>query len=308
MRHGSRMANRMLQYLAADTLAHWGGGAPITGTDIPEWQIAGSKCLPGHRAAPKIDVLRVDVPWLHARITDGTLHRVKINTAVCDVDLLPDRSRANALFDARGSDYYRTGPEDLVIHVRLEDIMQPGRHPDYGPLPIAWYREVLEDTGLRPVFVGQFSTDAYSDALKAAFPEAVILEGGSVLHDFETIRHAHNVALGVSTFSWMAAWLGATGRIFQPMLGLLNPEQQPGINLTPRGDDRYHFYKFPLRQWNADATMIEAVISGPSDARKIDGAEVVALLDQARLDYEPDLAQWRGNVLQAAAAQRPAPA
>ncbi len=297
VRHGSRMANRMLQLLAADTLSQWGGDAPITGHHIPEWGLAGPPSLAGHRAAPKIDVSRVDAPWLRSLIANGLIERLKINTVVCDVALLPDRARANALFDAGDTPYFATGPQDLVIHVRLEDIMVPGRHASYGPLPIAWYRDVLTDTGLRPVFVGQFSTDAYSDALKAAFPHAVILEGGSVLHDFQTIRHAHNVAIGVSTFSWMAAWLGTSSRIFYPLLGMLNPEQEPGINLIPEGDARFRFYKFPHRLWRADAAALEDVIHGPSQAHKIDGAALTRLTDAARASYEPRLSEWRSAIL-----------
>jgi hypothetical protein len=188
----------------------------------------------------------------------------------------------------------------LVIHVRLEDILVPGRHRGYGPLPLAWYRDLLTRTGLRPVFVGQFGGDRYSQALRRAFPDARILAGGSVLHDFQTIfqtiRNAHNVALGVSTFSWLAAWLGARERVFYPLLGILNPAQEPGINLTPADDPRYEFHLFPHRSWEADDAALDAVIDGPNEARVLSQAALATLLAQARDVAEPGLAAWRGRV------------
>lgn len=299
IRHGARMANRMLQVLAAYGLAaHAPGGnaCAITGQDIPEWGVNGGKSGRGHRGWPKLDGATLDVDWLLDRVGDGTITTLRMAESVCNVRLLPDRDTANAIFAAHDQDYYKTSATDLVIHVRLEDILEPGRNPGYGPLPLSWYRQLIAETGFRPVFVGQFGTDPYSEALKSAFPDAVILEGGSVLYDFQTIRNAHNVAVGISTFSWLAAWLGAEGQIFLPVLGMLHPLQYPRIDLLPRDDPRFVFDLFAPRDWMADAAAMDAVINGSQAPERLTQDQVTALCAQAAVQGASDAAAWRARM------------
>lgn len=293
------MANRMLQLLVADRFATGFPDCKITGFDIAEWGLSGGPDARGARAWPKIDTGRIDTEWLLAQIAAGRIDRLRITEAICDFDALPSRARANALFDPQGEAGAPTTDDEVVIHVRLEDILVPGRHKGYGPLPLAWYRDLIENTGLRPVFIGQFGDDRYSQALRRAFPTARILAGGSVLHDFQTIRNAHNVALGVSTFSWLAAWLGARGRIFYPLLGILHPIQSPGLNLTPQADARYEFHLFPPRSWEADSAALDSVIDGPNPARCIAAAELAALLHRSQDAAAADIAAWRARMLAA---------
>lgn len=301
VRTEGRTANGMLQLLAVDVLLEGQEDWTVYGYNVPEFGLEGSKPPRGHRGWPKMNLFRYDVAWLRARIADGTFSRLRLARVVVDYNLLPDRAKANARFDLDSKPFHPTTKEDLVIHIRLGDIMTPGTHVGYGPLPIAWYKDIIEKTGLRPVFVGELGSDPYSDAIRRAFPDAVVLEGGSVLHDFNTLRNAHNVALGVSTFSWLAAWMGAKGRIFYPLLGLLNPQQYSDVNLTPLGDTRYEFHHFPIRKWRADADDIEAVISGPSQAKLVSQAEIKALVDEATQRWLPSDAAWKARMEEAIA-------
>lgn len=298
IRHGARMANRMLQLLSAHGLAAhaMAPDCAITGQDIPEWSLNGGRSGRGHRGWPKLDGSALDVDWLMARVGDGTITTLRVAESVCNVRLLPDRATANAVFDAGDQGHYPTTEGDLVIHVRLEDILEPGRNPGYGPLPLSWYRQLIADTGFRPVFVGQFGTDPYSKALKEAFPDAVILEGGSVLYDFQTIRNAHNVALGISTFSWLAAWLGTRGQIFLPVLGMLHPLQYPRIDLLPRDDLRFQFDLFEPRDWMADEAAMDAVIRGTTAPRRLARNDVTALCAEAKMLGAPDANAWRARM------------
>lgn len=287
------MANRMLQYLEANALAERFPGCVLSGFDIPEWELKGPSSSLGKRKWPRIDMPTVDNAWLLSQIADGHVQNLRITSAVGDINLLPSRDHANRQFDAAGQPFFATGSDDLVIHVRLEDIMHPGRHVDYGPLPIAWYKALIETTGLRPVFVGQLSDDLYSTALRRAFPDGVFLTGGSVLHDFQTIRNAVNVAIGVSTFSWLAAWLGARERVFMPLIGMLNPNQVPLINLIPLGDLRYRYFEFPVRHWRAGEDDVRDVIDGPRLGKEIGSARVTRLVTAAARANEPALDAWR---------------
>lgn len=293
IRHGSRMANRLLQYLTAHALAAQIPKCRVTGHEIDEWSLRGEPCGRGHRRWPKLDIQRVDIPWLTQAIDSGQVPALKITAVSSDIDLLPTPARSSALIDAGDAPFHATGPGDVVIHIRLEDIMEPGRHVGYGPLPLAYYREIIEETGLHPVFVGQFGEDAYSTALKSAFPDATILEGGSVLHDFQTIRSAHNVILGVSTFSWLAAWLGAKARIFYPLKGILDPRLNPQINLLPADDARFRCRSFPGQPWTASNDEIEALIAGPSQARPVDAAALATMRDEAAEAARAEIDNWR---------------
>lgn len=298
IRQPGRMANRVLQHLTAHRLAQEIGGAQITGSSLPDWDLQCDPNPRGHRCWPKLDVQRYDVPWLTQQMAEGAFERVTMSHVASDIDLLPSREEASEIIDAKGAAYYATTPDEIVIHVRLEDTIVPGTHKGYGPLPLAYYRRIVDETGLEPVFVGQFGDDPYSDALRREFPGAVTLEGGSVLHDFETIRNAYNVIIGVSTFSWVAAWLGVRERVFYPMLGIFNPLQTPNINLTPADDPRYRFELFPRRRWSGSEDAVAELITGPAIGKRIEGRRVQGVLDAAREDYAPRIEAWKARMLQ----------
>jgi hypothetical protein len=113
-------------------------------------------------------------------------------------------------------------------------------------MPIGFYRWIVEQTGLNPVFIGQFDKGPYVDQLRAAFPEALFLSSDNPMTDFDTIRCAQNIVPTISTFSLAAAWLSNARRIFLPLNGFLNPAHRPEIDLVPVEDRRYRFFLFPL--------------------------------------------------------------
>ena len=116
----------------------------------------------------------------------------------------------------------------------------------YPLTPVEFYADIVEATGLIPVFVGQTAPNLYTDRLRARFPQGVFLETGDVVLDFQTIRQAKNIAFGVSTFGWLAAWLSHADRIFMAVNGLFNPMHYWLADLLPFGDARYRFYLFPI--------------------------------------------------------------
>jgi len=249
IRHGSRMANRMMQYLAAKELQRRFPDYNVTGYSIPDWDLEGAAPLPGKRAIPKLKVQRFDQKTVTDLMAGGALDRMMIKSVCANITAFPDRAFANSLFDASHVTAHPTTKDDIVIHIRLGDTLTPGRHADYGPLPLAFYANIIAKSRNRPIFVGELGDDWYSVMLRKRFPDAVFLEGGSVLHDFETLRRAQNIVLATSTFSWMAAWLSDATTIHYPMSGILNPEQAPDIDILPLGDTRYRFYQFPVRKW-----------------------------------------------------------
>jgi hypothetical protein len=156
-----------------------------------------------------------------------------------------------------------TAPDELVIHIRAGDLLG-APHPDYNLVPISYYRGLIERTGLRPVFVGQTRSSFYADALRASFPEARYLSGNHWIDDFQTTRNAHNIAIAVSSFGWLAAWLSTTAKkIYVPQLGLFNPEQRPDVDLVSKTDQRYVYHRFPVEKFKGTIEQMQRVLADP---------------------------------------------
>jgi hypothetical protein len=142
-------------------------------------------------------------------------------------------------------------PDDhLLIHVRAGDVSTL-THEKYGPLPIRYYEYLIAQTGLRPLFICEPGHTPYIDLLTATFPKAEMIGGGSAIRDFQIIRNAKNVALSVSSFSWMATFLSTRVRqIHLPLAGHFDPVDDPTPDFLPLNDDRYIFHRVPRKAWS----------------------------------------------------------
>lgn len=142
------------------------------------------------------------------------------------------------------------GPHDIVAHVRLGDIVS-GLHASYRPLPYLFYREALaaviaRQGGALPrrvLLVTNEPHHAIVQRLKSNLqqwmhaehpssapdgPTPCVLEvySHSMLGDFALMRHAPNLVLSVSTFSWWAGVLGK-GFVVMPCHGNAWPSSAP---------------------------------------------------------------------------------
>lgn len=133
------------------------------------------------------------------------------------------------------------GDGEALVHVRAGDILD-GEHRGYYPLPLDFYDRVLDDLGKTPVFVGELDADhPYLDALRRRHPGARFL-AGTVEEDFELLRRARCKILSISSFAWLAAWLGDDDtRVVTPVGGQQNPAMWPLVNLLPVDDGRFAF-------------------------------------------------------------------
>ncbi len=237
------LGNRMIQYLAAMALAERVPGARLAQIDLPEWAIQLAP-VPGAEARTEVATTdRLDLDGLAARLRDGVVDRVDIRSYAQQLANLPARAACQALFPAAAAP--GAGPHELLISIRGGDVLD-GHHPDYVQVPIEFYAELTQQTGLAPVFMGQLDDSPYMQALLAAFPDARTVPSGGALADFAFIRASHNIVPSVSTFSWLAAWLSDAARVFMPVLGLLHPLQSRGTNLLPLDDPRFRFFLFPF--------------------------------------------------------------
>ncbi len=242
------VANRMIQHMTAMKIASLVPGARISRIQLPEWGLEEAD-IPDI-AAPTINLDRMyaDVEATAAALREGRAESVEITGYVQHMNnfLGPEAYRGIFSSDMPVEAY---GDDVLLINIRTAEILT-AIYLEYVLIPIAFYRQIIRETGLRPVFFGQLTGCPYIDELRAAFPEAVFRNGDGVIHDWEVVRRSKNICMSVSSFSWAACWLSDADRIFMPLSGLLNPVQGAllahGHNLVPVDDNRFLFYNFPL--------------------------------------------------------------
>jgi hypothetical protein len=240
-------ANRMIQYMAAHAIAASVPGCRLSGVDLPDWEIHHPEIAPdsGTREArasgPEMRIGRTD---LVEGLVSRRINRVRLDCLAQHLDNFPPRAVCASLFRAVVPDVPVFDAGHLVVQLPGAAGV-PEADPDHTLLPAEFIREIVAQSGLRPVFVGAADDGAYIGRLRAMFPDAVVLPCQRPLQEFEAIRRASNVLLGVSTLGWLAAWLSQAERIYLPMSGFLNPAQFPEIDLLPLDDPRYRFYLFP---------------------------------------------------------------
>ena len=130
-------------------------------------------------------------------------------------------------------------------------------HPDYFPIPFSYIENIIKKSPARPVFIGELNDNYYTEALSKKYPNAIFSPPQSPVEDFETIRRSKQIAISISSFSWVAAWLSDATKIHVPVAGMLNPLQRPDIDLLPINDHRYLFYHFEPFDWKAPPEHIQ---------------------------------------------------
>ena len=239
-----QLANQMIKYLVARNLASRVPGLRISGLSMPDWGIEFPDIPSSGNEIVIADPFHFNFNDIADRLNTGLVERVVYRGYGQRLENFPTEDHA-ALFPSRVNDVEAYGSDTLVIHVRGADIVDAA-HPDYPLLPVNFYLDVVQSTGLRPVFLGQLDPNPYTDDLRAAFPDAVFLPPQDRMRDFETMRRAKNILTAVSTFSWIAAWLSAAEQILIPVNGLFHPMQAPGVDLLPTEDRRFRFFLFPI--------------------------------------------------------------
>lgn len=276
-----RMGNQMFQLMLAEKLRLAIRQAKIVGYSLPQWNLVGDPPPEDMASLPlliKINKHVVPLDQIIAQANSADQVDITINTLCLRYayyQTLLDHYRK--LFRYKSQSPVKAGLHDLVICVRLGDILS-GVHANYMPLPISWYEDLIRQTALNPVFIGEIGTDPYSEALKRRFPKARFVMHADPMDDFDFIRNAAHIVIGVGTFSWLAAWLSETARrIYFPIVGLFNPIARPDIDLLPADDRRYRFFESAMRQWWASPAQLDHVLNSEHDFRKVSRHELTQL-------------------------------
>jgi len=244
------LANQMIQYMVAvrlsDEVVARGGARPaISNVDLAPFGIHHPLLAHDPAATCCVTSAELDLSALADTLASGTFDCVDIRSYAQKIVNFPGLARARELFAQDQAGESEIFDDELLCSIRGGEILD-ARHPDYVLIPPLYYADLARVSGLRPVFMGQIEGNAYIGALRALFPEARFLPSEGAARDFARIRQARHVVPAISTFSWLAAWLGEAETIYLPVLGLFNPLQSPGTDLLPAVDQRFRFYQFPF--------------------------------------------------------------
>jgi SAM-dependent methyltransferase len=246
---GVHYGNMMIKYMAGLKLRRRVPDLILSNFSMPYWNLDHPP-LPS-RAEDTVVAAEseqhLDMTRIEYLIRAGLVHRVDWSGYGQRMENFADREHCRRVFSTPETDLLGDtfGDTDLICPIRGGEILD-ARHGGYTLLPAAFYRDIADRLGLRPVFVGQLGDNVYVDSLHQALPDALYVTGCSPMPDFQTVRKARNIVVPISTFAWLAAWLSDAERIILPVYGLFNPLQFPHHDLLPLADERYTFYEFPV--------------------------------------------------------------
>ena len=241
-----QLANQMIEYMVALKFADMVRDCRISNITIPAWGISHPPIKSPGPVATERREQRINLPAFADLVWSEQIGRVEWCGYGQRMENFLPPSRYQSVFVSPFSMPMGYGPDYLVCPVRAADILD-GPAPDYALTPVEFYLDIVKQTGLTPVFIGQTHPNRYMDRISAAFPNAIFREPqDNVLVDFETIRQSKNLVIGVSTYSWLAAWLSQADNIYLTVSGLYNPMQKTDVDLLPFGDPRYKFFLFPI--------------------------------------------------------------
>ncbi len=241
------IGNRALQYLTATGLAGRVPGARVQNIRLEMWDHNEPIARPpAWKSASTGYRTHLDVEGLADCLNRREVETVCIDGFAFHLDHYPPRAICRQLLPAAAGTEAASGfgPGELVCSVRAAEILK-NIHPDYFPLPPGYYAKLQQESGLDLVFYGQLGDDPYSAALRAAFPKARFIPGVNQNYDFEVLRRSRNVALSISTFAWLAAWLGEAERIYLPVGGMFSPVQHPAQAYLPLEETAYRYVLLP---------------------------------------------------------------
>lgn len=239
--HGN-IGNRIIQYISANEISkHW-----------PESTIFNVKLDEYGLTTPDID----ESPYRTLHINDffSSEEEAIARIEQYKPDLVVFDGYLQKHFLMKNADHYRrlfpiiypvdVDKDDLVINIRCGELIFG--FSQYPLLPISYYKKIIEETNLNPVFMGQVDDSLYCRMLRQAFPEARFLDHVSPQRDFDLIRSAHNIVMGISTFSFISSWLSEAANIYTQLWGFFSvPSFLGEIDLLPTQDARYKYHVLP---------------------------------------------------------------
>ena len=231
-----RLGNNLFQFAFAKYLSDFYGGVPISNFEIPEIGLSESPDYKSHIAMWDGD----HFSGHHFPLTDFELnsHRRVIFTSAWGMRKEFFSDKRSYLLDFLPSNFLDTkeveGRERVLCHIRGGDLWRSvfkrnDLHQDYFPLPVSFYKQIMERSGKPLHFLVERSTPYwYLRLLLSSLKGSTFQFSRDVFTDFRFLANANDLALSISTFSYMAGFLG-NGNIYMPIGGLFDPSIRPDI-------------------------------------------------------------------------------
>ncbi|MEH3117685.1 MAG: hypothetical protein PGN25_08825 [Methylorubrum populi] len=252
-------ANLMMQYMVARSLQSRIPYLQLSNFDLPYWNIS-------HPEIPQSESDKACILWSEQHVDferiayladTGIFSRFNWRGYGERIEYFPPKDVCRKLFVRFDIQTRSLGDDVLLCPVRGAEILD-AIHPGYTVVPVDFYADIVEETGLIPVFIGQLGDNPYTRALRDRFPKADFIPHQDALIDFQTIRSAANIVVPVSTFGWLAAWLSHARTIILPVFGIFDPKPFPLHDLLPLSDPAYRFYAFPPQAAVPLSALLEA--------------------------------------------------
>lgn len=250
------IGNKMIQYMVCCKLQNLISGSKICNICIDDFNIKNSPSIINSHENTLVLNDHMDICF-DSIVNYASQHsdlKISLEGFFQKLEFYPSVADCRELFHSDIELQEVFADDELVINIRCGELIT-GQVSWYPILPVAFYEHIIEVSGLKPVFVGQLDNALYVEKIKQAFPDARYIPSKGALYDFQLVRSAKNIAIAVSTFSWLAAWLSHAKNIFYPLAGFLNPALQKAYdqvelftNFAPMDDARFRFFQMPFFQ------------------------------------------------------------
>jgi hypothetical protein len=159
----------------------------------------------------------------------------------------------------------------MRAHIRGGDIWQTKFfrnnrfiHENYMALPISFYEKIMANSRIRLELVMEDGSPRwYQKEISHRLKGVEIASSKNLRNDFFNLMFAEEVAIGVSTFSWMAALLGGAKTIHFPVVGLLDKIERPDLDFAI-SQRNVKTYKFPVHKWTGTRADAEWLFDAPT--------------------------------------------
>ena len=166
-----RFANQIFQAMIAFEIASRVPEAHISGIDINEIGLHLPK--PDNMDGPNLIQLgghRFNLDFVSYLIKNNIYDGVLINGWGMDLSHFVNLNSYKNKFNFVGKPT-EVSDKEVLIHIRTGDSLLGG-HPKYFPLQFDFYEKIIEEVGLKPVFIGEMEDSNYIKTLKNKFAGA----------------------------------------------------------------------------------------------------------------------------------------
>ena len=149
---------------------------------------------------------------------------------------------------------YKIQKNDIVLHIRRGDSVMNNDLNYYSikghcACPLSYWENILDNEIYNKVWIiTESPNDKLVSILKNKYNAKIISD--SPIEDWVLLKSANKIIMSWGTFSWLAAWLSESEKIYFPLIGDWHPNspRSKEINLWT-DEERYIYYDMKTRKY-----------------------------------------------------------